>query len=126
MGAFDVNCLHKKLFVMKKSKYNNIKTVIDGITFDSKREARRYSELKLMQAGNLISDLRLQVPYVLVEAQKGGIRKELALKYLADFVYYNKLIKDTIIEDVKGVKTPIYIAKRKMMKALGLEITEIN
>ena len=111
---------------MKKQKYNNTNTIVNDITFDSKREAKRYNELKLMQAGNLISDLRLQVPYVLVEAQKGGIRKELALKYIADFVYYNKLIKDTIIEDVKGVKTPIYIAKRKMMKALGFEITEIN
>ena len=70
---------------MKKLKYNNIKTVIDGITFASKRESKRYSELKLMQAGNLISDLQLQVSYVLIAAQKGGIRKELALKYIADF-----------------------------------------
>lgn len=109
---------------MKKPKYNNIKTLIDGITFHSKREAKRYSELKLMQAGNIISELRLQVPYTLIPAQKGVLRNELALKYIADFVYYNKIIKDIIIEDVKGVKTPIYIAKRKMMKKLGFEITE--
>ena len=111
---------------MKKSKYNNVKTVIDDIKFASKREAKRYSELKLLERCNVISDLRLQVPYVLIQAQKGGIRNELALKYVADFVYYDYELNNTIIEDVKGVKTPIYIAKRKMMKALGLEITEIN
>ena len=111
---------------MKRSKHNNIKTVVDNITFASKLEARRYSELKLMQAGNLISDLRLQVPYVLIPSQSGGLRKERALKYVADFVYYNHLIKDTIIEDTKGMATQLYVAKRKMMKQLGFEITETN
>ena len=110
---------------MKKSKYSNIKTVINDIRFDSKREAQRYIDLKIMQANNLISDLRLQVPYTLIESQKGGIRKELALKYIADFVYYDNQLKKQIILDVKGVKTPIYIAKRKLMKQLGYEITEI-
>ena len=104
-----------------KTKYNNIKTVIDDITFDSKREAKRYSELKLMQAGNLISYLRTQVPYTIVEAQRGGIRKELALKYIADFVYYDNQLKKQIILDVKGVKTPIYIAKRSEERRVGKE-----
>ena len=108
------------------NKYNNIKTVIDGITFASKREATRYSELKLLERGKCISDLRLQVPYVLIESQKGGIRKELALKYIADFVYFDNELNKQIILDVKGVKTPIYIAKRKLMKSLGFEITETS
>ena len=111
---------------MKKLKYNNIKTVIDGITFASKREAKRYNELKILERCNIISDLRLQVPYVLIPAQKGGIRKELALKYIADFVYFDNELNKQIILDVKGVKTPIYITKRKMMKALGYEVTETN
>ena len=111
---------------MKKSKFNNIKTVIDGITFASKREATRYNELKLLERCNIISDLQLQVSYVLIPAQKGGLRNELALKYIADFVYFDNELNKQIILDVKGVKTPIYIAKRKLMKSLGFEITEIN
>ena len=98
--------------------------MIDGIKFASKKEGRRYSELKLMKAGNLISDLRLQVVYTLIEAQKGGIRKELPLKYVADFVYFDIEQNKQIIADVKGMATPIYIAKRKLMKQLGYEITE--
>ena len=111
---------------MKRSKHNNIKTVVDGITFHSKLEARRYSELKLLERCKVISDLRLQVPYVLIPSQKGGIRNELALKYIADFVYYDYELNNTVIEDVKGMATPIYVAKRKMMKQLGFEITETN
>ena len=110
---------------VKKTKFNNIRTVIDGITFASKRESKRYSELKLLERGNVISDLRLQVPYTLIPAQKGGLRNELALKYVADFVYYSKLVNHTIIEDVKGMLNPLYVAKRKLMKQIGYEITEI-
>ena len=109
---------------MKKPKYNNTKTIVNDITFDSKREARRYIDLKIMQANNLISELRMQVPYTLVEAQKGGLRNELAVKYIADFVYFDNGLKKTIIEDVKGMATPIYVVKRKLMKQLGYEITQ--
>ena len=70
---------------MKKQKYNNTKTIVNDITFDSKREAKRYSELKLLERCNIISDLQLQVSYVLIPAQNGGLRNELALKYIADF-----------------------------------------
>lgn len=98
--------------------------MIDGITFDSKRESKRYSELKLLERGKAISNLQLQVPYVLIPAQKGGLRNELALKYIADFVYWDNELNKQIIADVKGMKTPIYVAKRKMMKQLGYEITE--
>ena len=111
---------------MKKQKYNNTKTIVNDITFASKREARRYTELKILERGNIISDLQLQVSYVLIPAQKGGLRNELALKYIADFTYFDNELNKQIILDVKGVKTPIYIAKRKMMKSLGHEITEIN
>ena len=110
---------------MKKSKYNNIKTVIDGITFASKREAKRYQELKLLEQGKAISNLQLQVACTLIPAQKGGIRNEMAVKYIADFMYFDIEIKKIIIEDVKGKATPIYILKRKLMKQLGFEITEV-
>lgn len=108
-----------------KSKYNNVKTVIDSLTFDSKREAKHYSELKIMEKAKLIKDLRLQVPYQLIPAQKGGLRKELCMTYVADFVYYDIEECKTVIADSKGVKTPIYIIKRKLMKLMGNEVTEL-
>ena len=109
------------------AKYNNIKTVIDGITFDSKKEAKRYSELKLLEKAGLIGSLQLQVKFELMPSQKGGIRKELAIKYIADFVYYDlyNINATMIIEDVKGIKTPAYIIKRKLMKFNGFEVTEL-
>lgn len=105
------------------SKYNNIKVEIDGFKFDSKREAKRYGELKLLERGKAISDLRLQVPFELIPSQQGGLRKELPMKYLADFVYTEK--GQTVIEDTKGVKTKDYVIKRKLMKLIGHEITEV-
>ena len=109
------------------AKYNNVKTVIDGITFDSKKEAKRYSELKLLEKANLIGSLQLQVKFELIPTQKGGIRTELAMKYIADFVYYDlgKYTAPMIIEDVKGIKTRDYIIKRKLMKFNGFEVTEL-
>ena len=107
------------------NKYNNIKTVIDGITFDSKREASVYSELKLLERAKCISNLRLQVPYVLIDSQKGGIRKELPIKYIADFTYFDNKLNREMIVDVKGMKTREYVIKRKLMKQMGFEITEV-
>jgi hypothetical protein len=107
----------------KRRKYGNTKTVIDNFKFDSKKEAHRYIDLKLMAQAGLITDLKLQHKFNLIPSQKGGIRKELPVSYVADFVY----TKDgkTIIEDCKGVKTIQYIIKRKLMKLQGNEITEI-
>jgi hypothetical protein len=107
----------------KRRKYGNTKTEIDGIKFDSKKEAHRYIDLSIMVKAGLISDLKLQHKFNLVPSQKGGIRKELPVSYTADFVY----TKDgkTIIEDCKGVKTIQYIIKRKLMKLQGNEITEL-
>jgi hypothetical protein len=105
------------------AKYHNQPVVIDNIRFDSKKEGRRYTELKLLQRGGIISDLRLQVPYELVPAQRGGLRKELPVTYIADFVYVEK--GKTVIEDTKGVRTKDYVIKRKMMKMLGQEVTEV-
>lgn len=104
-------------------KYNNKKTVLDGITFDSKKEATRYAQLKILEVGKVITDLRLQVPFELIPAQKGGLRKELPMSYVADFVYTENGKK--VIEDAKGVRTKDYVIKRKLMKMIGLEITEV-
>lgn len=101
------------------SKYHNSKTVIDGIRFDSKKEANRYMELKLLERAGVIKELRRQVPYVLINRSRYGR----AIKYVADFVYYegDKLI----VEDVKGVRTPVYKLKKRLIAEMyGIEIRE--
>lgn len=109
----------------KKSKYHNIRIEVDGIKFDSKKEYKRYTELKLLERAGLIRELKLQVPFELVPAQPGGLRSERPLTYVADFVYYDKEKNRQVIEDTKGVKTDLYIVKRKLMKLAGHEIVEI-
>lgn len=110
-----------------KSKYGNKKIHLDGIVFDSLKEANRYQELKLMERAGLIKDLRQQVKYVLIPAQRepekigtrGGKVKgkvvERECSYIADFVYYDNNLKACIVEDTKGFKTKEYIIKRKLM-----------
>lgn len=104
----------------KKSKYGAVKTEIDGIVFDSKHEASRYQELRLLEQAGEITNLRLQVPYILFPKSEHGR----ALKYIADFTY-NDGNGQLIVEDAKGVKTPVYRLKRRLMAELkGIEIKE--
>lgn len=97
----------------KKPKYGNKITVVDGISFDSKKEAYRYLELKLLEKAGEIINLKRQVPYLLVPKQKG----ERKVEYIADFVYVNKS-GEVIVEDSKGFRTDVYVVKRKLMKWL--------
>lgn len=108
------------------SKYKNIKCEIDGIKFDSKKEAARYCELKLLQKAGKISGLELQKVFVLAPSVVINGRKKPALKYICDFFYANHL-RGFVVEDVKGgILTPAYIIKRHLMKSvLGLTIIEI-
>ena len=111
-------------------KYNNKKVMVDGIKFDSKKEAKRYQELKMLERAGIIENLQRQVKYVLIPAQyepsdevytkgkeKGKLKKgrliERECAYYADFVYCHN--GKTIVEDTKGMKTPEYIIKRKLM-----------
>lgn len=100
------------------SKYNSRKTVIDGITFDSKKEAKRYIELKKKQDEGEITDLRLQVPFELVPSFTieidGKKRKRRNIRYIADFTYYENGQK--VVEDVKGRKTEVYKIKKKIFE----------
>lgn len=101
------------------SKYKAKKTIVDNITFDSKKEAARYCELKLLERAKAISNLQLQVSYILIPKSKYGR----AIKYVADFVYEEN--NQVIVEDVKGVKTPVYrLKKRLMAEQYGIEIKE--
>ena len=122
-----------------RNKYQSIKTTVNGITFDSRKEARRYQELLLLQRAGVIRDLKMQVKYVLIPAQyevyerygKNGqrlkdgeklIEKECA--YFADFVYEEN--GNTVVEDTKGVKTKDYIIKRKLMLYIhGIRVKEV-
>ena len=108
------------------SKYNAQKTTVDGITYDSRKEAQRAQELRLMLKAGIISNLREQVPYELIPAQKNEYGKvvERAVIYKADFVYDEK--GKTVVEDTKGVRTKEYIIKRKLMLyEYGIRIREV-
>ena len=96
------------------SKYKAKKTIIDGITFDSKSEAKRYEELKLLQRGGAIKNLSLQPRFMLQEGFKNihTGKKERAIEYVADFMYDEG--DRIVVEDVKGFKTADYKIKRKL------------
>ena len=120
------------------SKYRSRKVVYDGITFDSKKEAKRWQELNFKQKLGVISDLQRQVKYVLIPAQRepnrtgsrGGKIKgkllERECSYKADFVYHDNLTDKTVVEDAKGYRTKDYVIKRKLMlERYNIQIKEI-
>lgn len=98
----------------KPSKYRNTPTEVDGIRFDSKKEAKRYKELRLLLKRGIIGQLARQVEY---ELNAGGTH---SLIYMADFVYVDAATGVTIVEDVKskGTSTPLFRKKKKLMKRL--------
>ena len=117
-------------------KYYNKKVTIDGNTFDSRKEYRRFCELSLLLKAGAITDLQRQVEFELIPTQRepdtigvrGGVKRgkviELAVKYVADFVYREN--GQTIVEDTKGFKTKDYIIKRKLMLWVhGIKIREV-
>lgn len=122
------------------NKYNNHKITFEGETFDSKKEFRRWQELRMLERSGLIQHLRRQVKYVLIPAQyetyprfsdktgkrlKDGTRLvEKEVSYIADFVY-SHFGGPTTVEDTKGVRTADYIIKRKLMLWVhGIRIIE--
>ncbi len=106
------------------AKYNNIKVQIDEFVFDSQKEAKRYTELNLLQRAGKISELQLQVRFEIIPKQE----EERACYYVADFVYVENGKK--IAEDVKSsaTKTAAYIIKKKLFKKIykEYEFREIN
>lgn len=112
----------------KRSKYGAEKTpriLPDGSThvFDSRREAERYDQLRLLEAAGEISDLRIQVRYRLLDGHSGEFRTERPVDYVADFQYLQAGAE--VVEDCKGKRTAEYVLKRKMMLALkGVSIKE--
>ena len=100
------------------SKYGAIKTEVDGFVFASKREAHRYSELKLAERNGDISNLELQPKFPLI------VNGKKVATYIADFRYKER--GEVVIEDAKGFRTAIYRLKKKIVEAqYGIEIVEV-
>ena len=96
------------------NKYKNTKIVVDNIKFESNLEATRYKELKLLQRAKQISNLRLQVPFLLQEGFKKNGKTHRKIEYIADFVYEEN--GQTIVEDTKGMKTETFKIKQKLFE----------
>ena len=106
-------------------KYGNKKTVVDGIVFDSKREAARYGQLRLLEKSGQIDTLTLQPKFTLIPSQRNADGKaERPVVYIADFMYREN--GEFIVEDSKGFKTPDYVIKRKLLlKEYGITVREV-
>lgn len=104
----------------KPNKYRAQKTTVDGITFDSKKEAKRYGSLKMLERAKVIKNIELQPSYPI---NINGIKIAI---YKADFRYWHNDLQHTTVEDVKGVRTPVYRLKKKLVEAIyGIEIVEV-
>lgn len=102
------------------TKYGNARTEFDGITFDSKGEAGRWQELKLLERAGQITDLRRQVTYRL---DVNGLH---VCRYVADFAYTDAQA-EPVTEDYKGVLTPACRIKLKLMRAIhGIEVRLVS
>ena len=110
------------------NKYHNKKVIIDGIKFDSQKEGNYYLKLKMLQKAGKIRDLRLQVPFVLLETFKVDDRTYRKTKYIADFTYFDDKNKLHVI-DVKSEATrkdKTYQLKKKLLAwKYGIEIEEV-
>lgn len=107
------------------SKYKSKKVTVQGITFDSKKEANRFRELSLLERAGKITELQRQVKFELIPSQRiDGKVVERACYYVADFVYLENGQK--VVEDTKGFKTKDYIIKRKLLlHNYGIRIKEV-
>ena len=104
----------------RPSKYKNVRVELDGHVFASRKEARRYGQLKLLLAAGEITDLNLQVKIRCV------VNSTKVCDYIADFAYYCRRRAQMVHEDVKGIRTPVFRLKKKLVLACtGIEITEV-
>lgn len=96
------------------SKYKAKKIIVDGSKFDSKKEACRYKELKLLERAGRIRDLKLQPVYLLQDKFRYHDKAQRKITYIADFSYIDCETGENIVEDVKGFKTDVYMLKKKL------------
>ncbi len=107
------------------NKFNAQKTEVAGIVFDSKAEARRYGQLIILERSGAIAGLTRQVRFVLAPSVKleGAKRVKPALKYVCDFLYSDIKTGKVVVEDVKGIATPVFRIKQHLMATVhGLHI----
>lgn len=117
--------VHGNASANTKSKYHSRKQTIDGYVFASKREAQRYSELKMLEKAGEISNLELQKRFELIPSQRiDGKVVERPCYYVCDFAYCEG--GKQVIEDAKGMKTEVYKIKKKLMLyKYGIAIKEV-
>lgn len=107
-------------------KYHATPTVVDGLRFDSKAEARRYEQLQLLVRAGVIRDLQRQVPFpiTVVNLETGELIP--VGTWRADFVYVQVADGARVVEDSKGVRTETYKLKKRLIEAqYGIRITEV-
>ena len=109
---------------VKAPKYRNKKCEYDGHKFDSIKERDRYAFLKCLEDRGVIGNLQLQVPFTIQPSFKHNGKTIRAIKYVADFTYYDRDGK-LHIEDTKGYRTKEYQLKKKLLLFQGLEIEEV-
>ena len=110
---------------VRRSKYNAQPIIRDGIRFHSKREANRWTTLRALERVKLITNLRPQVVFPLTCTSRRSDHTVVVGSYICDFVYQTVPAGDTIVEDVKGVRTDLYRWKRKHFEAeYGVTILE--
>ena len=109
------------------SKYHSKKVIIDGITFDSEKEGKRYQELKLLEKAGLIKNLELQKEFELQPSFKKNGKTYRKISYKADYYYYDNHLDKYVVVDTKGFKTDVYKIKKKMFeyKYQDLELIEL-
>lgn len=112
---------------MAYNKYGNKKVKVDGHTFDSQKEARRYKELKLLERAGKIKDLELQPMFELIPTIRTETETFRKTVYKADFKYFDVNADHQVVEDVKGFKTDVYKLKKKMLlhKYQGIDFREV-
>ena len=115
---------------VRRHKYGAEPTVVDGIRFDSKKEARRYGELRLLEKARKIESLELQPSWPLLvyehDAVATGACPTCIGTYRADFVYRDVESGCVVVEDVKGIRTAVYRLKKKLVEATyGITIVEV-
>ena len=97
---------------MTYRKYRAFKTTVGGITFDSGLEARRYTQLKMLEKAGTIKNVQIQPKFRLMDSYKYDGKTIRAIDYIADFMYEED--GKRIVEDVKGIRTKDYIIKSKL------------
>lgn len=111
--------------VHRQNKFRAKPTLVDGIRFDSRKEARRYQELRLLERAGEIKDLKLQEA-IFLQGQKGPLltRTGRKMRLTVDFFYTCAATGDPVYEDTKGVRTKDYEVRKAVVEAMGYKIKE--